>query len=157
MSVDKDVEILRHIPLFSEIEPAKLRLMAFTAERVTFDGGHVLFRQGEPGDVAYVVLEGTTDVVIETPDGPRKVSDSQHNYIVGEIAMLIDVPRTATVVATSDLVTLRLTRDLFFKFMADLPKAAMEIMRVLAGHAQHTAIARGEVWRDLGEKSRATG
>ena len=144
MSVDDDVEILRQIPVFSDIPAGKLKLMAFAAERVSFPKGHELFRQGDQGDVAYVVLSGNTDVFIETPNGPQKIVTDQHNAIVGEIAMLIDVPRTATVVATSDLVCLKLTKALFFQLVAELPKVAVEIIRVLAQHAQHTAIARGE-------------
>ena len=155
MSVDDDVEILRHIPLFSEIPPAKLKLMAFAAERVSFSKGDTLFRQGDLGDVAYVVLNGHTDVVIDTPDGPHKLVEDEHNAIVGEIAMLIDVPRTATVVATSDLACLKLTKALFFQLVAELPKVAVEIIRVLAQHAQHTAIARGEPIESLDTDDKA--
>ena len=149
MSVDDDVEVLRQIPVFSDIPLTKLKLMAFAAERVSFHTGQELFRQGQLGDVAYVVLSGNADVVIETPSGPLKVVDNKHVPIVGEIAMLIDVPRTATVVATSDLVCLKLTKALFFQLVAELPKVAVEIIRVLAQHAQHTAIARGEPIEDL--------
>ena len=157
MSVDDDVEILRHIPIFSDIPVGKLKLMAFAAERMTFDKGQTIFRQGELGDVAYVVLSGNTDVMIDTPEGPHRVVQDQHNAIVGEIAMLIDVPRTATVVATSDLVCLKLTKALFFQLVAELPKVAVEIIRVLAQHAQHTAIARGEPIEELetGDKAPA--
>ena len=144
MSVDDDVEVLRQIPVFSDIPAGKLKLMAFAAERVSFQKGQELFRQGEQGDVAYVVLSGKTDVVIDTPSGPLKVVEDEHVPIVGEIAMLIDVPRTASVIATSELVCLQLTKALFFQLVAELPKAAVEIIRVLTQHAQHTAIARGE-------------
>ena len=155
MSVEDDVEVLRQIPIFSEIAVGKLKLMAFAAERVTFQKGHELFRQGEPGDVAYVVLQGNTDVIIDTPSGPYKVVEDQYNPIVGEIAMLIDVPRTATVIATEDLVCLKLTKPLFFELVAELPKVAVEIIRVLAQHAQHTAIARGEPIEELGQGQEA--
>lgn len=153
MSVDDDVEVLRQIPVFSEIPAGKLKLMAFAAERVSFATGHELFRQGDQGDVAYVVLQGKTDVVIATPSGPRKIVENQYNPIVGEIAMLIDVPRTATVIATEDLVCLKLTKALFFELVAELPRVAVEIIRVLAQHAQHTAIARGEPIEALAAES----
>ena len=157
MSVDDDVEVLRQIPLFSDIQPGKLKLMAFAAERVSFQNGHTLFRQGEQGDVAYVVLDGKTDVLIDTPKGPLKVVEDKYNPIVGEIAMLIDVPRTATVIATSDLVCLKLTKALFFELVAELPKVAVEIIRVLAQHTQQTAIARGEPIEELAQDKEASG
>ena len=149
MSVDDDVEVLRQIPVFSDIPASKLKLMAFAAERVSFQKGQELFRQGDRGEVAYVVLSGNTDVVINTPSGPLTVVEDEHIPVVGEIAMLIDVPRTATVVATSDLVCLKLTKALFFQLVAELPKVAVEIIRVLAQHAQQNAIARGEPIEEL--------
>ena len=50
MSIKEEVEVLRNIPLFSKIEPAKLKLLAFTSERMTFESGQTLFQKGEPGD-----------------------------------------------------------------------------------------------------------
>ena len=46
MSLQEEVEILRRIPLFAQIEPSKLKLLAFTSERVAFDAGHTLFQIG---------------------------------------------------------------------------------------------------------------
>ena len=63
MSIDQEVEILRRIPIFAKIEPAKLKLMAFASERVTYKPGQALFRQGERGEAAFIVLQGTADVL----------------------------------------------------------------------------------------------
>ena len=64
--------------------------------------------------------------------GPIKVASVGRNDIIGEIAILLDVPRTATVQATSDLQTLKITKDLFFRMVTDFPEMGVEIMRVLA-------------------------
>jgi len=61
MSLQEDVERLRSIPLFAKIEPSKLKLLAFTAQRVTFNSGENLFRQGDVGDAAYIITSGTAD------------------------------------------------------------------------------------------------
>ena len=58
MTLQQDVEVLRRIPLFAKIEPAKLKLLAFTSEHLEFAPGEPLCRQGEPGDSAYIVLDG---------------------------------------------------------------------------------------------------
>jgi CRP-like cAMP-binding protein len=58
--------------------------------------------------------------------------------IVGEIAILVDIPRTATVTATSDLTTLKITKDLFFRMITDFPEMGVEIMRVLAQRLEQT-------------------
>ena len=56
-TLQKDVEVLRGIPLFSRIEPAKLKLLAFTSEHLEFRAGDTLCRQGDPGDAALRIAE----------------------------------------------------------------------------------------------------
>ena len=99
MSLNKDVEVLRNIPLFAKIDPTKLKLLAFTSERLQYLSGDELFHQGDDGDAAYVILEGEADILVDTPKGSIKVARLGKNDIIGEIAVLCDVPRTATVVA----------------------------------------------------------
>lgn len=138
MSINEEVELLRRIPLFAKIEPAKLKLLAFTSQRITYKPGDVVFRQGDPGDAAYVIFGGEADVMVDTPTGPLTVARLKQNDFVGEIAILCDVPRTATVQAASELVTLRITKDLFFRLVTDFPQIAIEIMRVLAQRLERT-------------------
>ena len=141
MTLQKDVEVLRGIPLFAKIEPAKLKLLAFTSEHIEFAPGETLCRQGEPGDSAYIVLEGEADVLVETPGGPVRVATVGRNDIVGEIAILCDVPRTATVQATTRLVALRVSKDGFFNLVTQFPQIAVEIMSELASR-QHVTTQR---------------
>lgn len=138
MSLNEEVEALRRIPLFAKIEPAKLKLLAFTSQRMIYKPGDVLFHQGDPGDAAYVIFGGEADVTVNTAAGPLTVAHLKQNDFVGEIAILCDVPRTATVTAVSELVTLRITKDLFFRLINDFPQIAIEIMRVLAQRLERT-------------------
>ncbi|MEE8273787.1 MAG: Crp/Fnr family transcriptional regulator [Alphaproteobacteria bacterium] len=132
MSLQEDVERLRKIPLFAKIEPSKLKLLAFTSQRLTFNSGEHLCRQGEPGDSAYIIIDGTADVVVETPRGPMIVATVGKNDFVGEIAILCDVPRTATVTAKTKLTTMRIDKELFFQLVCQFPQMSVEIMRELA-------------------------
>ncbi|MBT5414026.1 MAG: Crp/Fnr family transcriptional regulator [Rhodospirillaceae bacterium] len=138
MSLNEEVELLRQIPLFSNVEPAKLKLLAFTSERVTFGPGQMMVQQGDIGDAAYIIIEGDADILIDTPDGPIKVATVGRNAIIGEIAILCDVPRTATVQAKTQLITLRITKDLFFRLVNEFPQMAVEIMRELARRLERT-------------------
>jgi CRP-like cAMP-binding protein len=138
MSIDQEVEILRRIPIFAKIEPATLKHMAFASERVTYKPGQVLFRQGERGDAAFIVLKGSADVLINGSDGPLRVATLSENEIIGEIAILCDIPRTATVQAETELTTLRITTDLFFRMLMDFPEMGVEVMRVLAHRLEQT-------------------
>ena len=138
MALNEEVEALRAIPLFQRIEPSKLRLLAFTSERVNFRPGDLVVREGDIGDAAYIVLEGTAEVLVETPQGPLKVADLGRNDIIGEIAILIDVPRTATVRTAEAMTALRISKELFFRLVAEFPQMAVEIMRELAQRLDKT-------------------
>lgn len=138
MSIDQEVEILRRIPIFSQIDAAKLKLMAFASERLTYKAGQTLFKQGEMGDAAYIVLAGTADILVDTPDGPLRVAQLAENEIIGEIAILCDIPRTASVEAATELTTLKITKELFFRMVMDFPEMGVEVMRVLAHRLEQT-------------------
>src|SRR4029077_15013133 len=103
----------RRIPLFSQIEPPKLKLIAFTSERVAFDAGHTLFRQGDAANAAYIIIEGKAEVIVEGAGGPVVVAVLGPNDFFGEIAILCDVPRTASVRADTGLTPPRPPRHCF--------------------------------------------
>jgi CRP-like cAMP-binding protein len=132
MSIDDEVAVLRRIPLFAHIEPRKLKLLAFTSERLTFEPGQIVFNQGAEGDAAYVIIDGCADIVVDAPSGPTSLAQVERDAIVGEIAILCDVPRTATVKALTRLETLRIDKDQLLRMLREFPEIAVEIMRVLA-------------------------
>ena len=157
MSLTKDVEVLRNIPLFAKVEPAKLKLLAFTSERLQYMSGDALFRQGDYGDAAYIILDGEADILVDTPKGAVKVASLGRNDIIGEIAILCDVPRTATVVAHSDLETLRVSKDGFFHLVTQFPQVGIEVMSELASRLHHTTQALTVARAKLDELDRDNG
>jgi CRP/FNR family transcriptional regulator, cyclic AMP receptor protein len=132
MSLQQEVDLLKRVPLFARIEPSKLKLLAFTSERLTFQAGQMLMKQGDVGDSAYVILDGKADILIDTPNGPLKIAELSKNAFVGDMAILCDVPRTATVTATEPVTTLKISKDLFFRLVTEFPQMSVEIMRELA-------------------------
>ena len=139
MSLNDEVELLRQVPIFANIEPAKLKLLAFTSERLTFRKGLDLCVQGDPGDAAFIIIEGEADIIINMDNGDSKtVSKIGKHQIVGEISILCDVPRTATVRASSDVVVLRISKDLFFRLVSEFPQMAVQILRELAARLEST-------------------
>ena len=138
MSLNDEVDLLKKIPLFAKIEPSKLKLLAFTSERLTFQPGELLCRQGDPGDTAYIILDGRADVLVDTPGGQISVAKLGKNDLVGEMAILIDIPRTATVKAIDTVATLAISKDLFFRMVTEFPQMGVEIMRELAHRLENT-------------------
>ena len=138
MSINQEVELLRNIPLFAKIEPSKLKLLAFTSERLTYQPDQVLCRHGDMGDAAYIIIEGEAAVRIAAASGDIEVARLGAGDVVGEIAILCDVPRTATVSAVDRVTTLKITKELFFRLINEFPQIAIEIMRELAARLERT-------------------
>jgi len=119
-----EIQMLKRVPFFSEMEPSKLKLLAFASDRVSYHAGDVLFRQG--------------DVLVDSPSGTLKVAEMTGNAIVGEIAILCDSVRTATVRASTNVEALRIGKEQFFKLMSDFPDITIKVMRVLAERLTQT-------------------
>jgi len=154
MSIHEEVEMLRKIQLFAKVEPAKLKLLAFTSERAVFEAEEVLFHQGDQADAAYIIVAGEVAVDVESPGGGRtRVARLGRDEIVGDMGIIGDMPRTATVTAIGRTTTLKITKDLFFRLLTDFPTMAVELMRVLALRLEHT----NALLRECRDKLAATG
>ena len=136
--LEHEVEALRRVPLFAGVEPMKLKLLAFASERIEFSPGQELVRQGEHGKAAYVLLSGEADVFVRSGDAEMKVASLTGNEFIGEISILCDVPRTATVRATSTVQTLRIEKDHFFELVENSPSIGVQMMRILASRLART-------------------
>lgn len=144
MTLDTEVSSLRQVPLFREVEPSRLKLLAFTSERVHFEAGQELFAQGDTSDAAYLLLEGSASVSIAGPQGPFRLALLGANALVGEMGILADQPRSATVAAEEATTALRIDRDVFLELLAQFPKLSIAVMRELALRLEQTnqALAR---------------
>jgi CRP/FNR family cyclic AMP-dependent transcriptional regulator len=158
MSLAQEYDVLRRVPFFAEIEPAKLKLLAFMSERVGFDPGKTVCHQGDQADAAYLIIEGEADVILEGPAGPITVATLGRNEILGEIGILCNAPRNATVQAKTRLVCLRILKEPFLRMVREFPNMAVAIMRELAQRLEATnnqlRTARAEV-RKLRESTGA--
>jgi CRP/FNR family cyclic AMP-dependent transcriptional regulator len=141
MSLANDAEVLSNIPLFAKVNPTKLKLLAFTGERLEYPSGDELFHQDDYGDAAYVILDGEADILVDTPRKAIKIATLGKNDIIGEIAILCDVPRSATVVARGKLHTLRVSKEWFFHLVTEFPEVGLEVMSALAAKLQRTTQA----------------
>ena len=138
MSLLQEFELLRQIPFFADMEPARLKLLAFMSQRVAYDANKIVFSQGDTADAAYLIIEGEADIIVDTPTGPVTIATLGANDIVGEMAILCDVPRTATVRAKTRLVALRIAKEPFLRMVREFPAMAVSIMRELAHRLELT-------------------
>lgn len=127
-----ETKFLRELPLFANLDSSKLRLLAFTSDRKTYEPGEIVVKQGDAGDAAFVVLDGEAEVVLEGVNGEETILYVMgRGQVVGELAMLCDTPRSATVRARTALTALRLNRDVFVELARQDPYFSFEMTRDL--------------------------
>ena len=133
-----EVEVLAKIPLFSGMDRSKLKFLAFTSERLFFDAGEILFRQGELGDKAFIIVEGTAEVVLETETGDKRLAMIGKNELYGELALLCDAPRAATVRGETPLTVLGISKEVFVRLIEDDPEVSANVTRAVAARLEGT-------------------
>jgi len=138
MSLAQEAELVRQVPILSRLEPAAQKMLCFASERVVFQPGEVLFRQGESADAAYIVLEGDVEIMVWTAGGSLLINRIGPHEILGETGMFGDLPRSATAVAKARIEALRVPSDLFRRMLHSSPDAALHLSHVLAQRLART-------------------
>jgi CRP/FNR family transcriptional regulator, cyclic AMP receptor protein len=132
VDVFQEAEMLRNVPLFGGLSPAQLKLLAFTGSVLRFQPGEILMKRGDRADSAFVILEGTVDVVGETKNGEFVIATQGRNAVVGEMGVISDAPRSATVRARDAVRALRISGDVFLRLACESPQRALYVMRQLS-------------------------
>ena len=138
MTLETEVQALRQVPMFRGIDPARLKLLAFTSERVHFASQQRFFAQGDVADAAYLILEGEAVVLLEGGPEPIRLAVLGTNALVGEMGILADQPRSATISAETPTTALRIDRRVFLELLGQFPQIAIAVMRELAHRLEQT-------------------
>jgi len=123
-STAKSVEMLRRVPLFSTLSDRQLRSVIGQAKEVSFPAGREICKQGETGVGMHVVLEGQTKVQINGRTR-RKLGPGA---FFGEIALLDGGPRTASVIAETDVHTISIPHWNFRGLLKEQPPLALKML-----------------------------
>jgi hypothetical protein len=126
---DAEIAVLRGVPMLRQLPVPSIEHLARQLRRSTVPAGTVVVRQGDPGDAFYVIVDGRADVV----GGGTVVRTLDAGDSFGEIALLRDVPRTATVRARSDLAVFVLGRDPFLDAVTGFRARSDVASEVVAG------------------------
>ncbi len=136
MSLTEELEAIKRIPLFCKVDPARLKLLAFTSERLTFGDGQYFFHLGDDGDAAYIILEGEAEVLAGEKE--ELIAKLGANELIGEIGMLCSQPRSASVRAVATVTALRIPKDVFMPMLTEFPGMALEVTIELAHRLERT-------------------
>ena len=125
--------LLRRISLFEGLDPEDLQRIADTSEERLFDDGETLIREGEVGHELIVIVSGSVRVTQATPDGgEREIRRYDAGEHIGELAVLRERPRAATVVAVGAVRGLVISGDALKSILRERPGAAMAMLATLA-------------------------
>ncbi len=128
------------IPLFSGLPRRDVLRVLSQAQWFCLPGGWTLLREGDPAHAVHVVLAGRLGALVNGPDGGREaIGEVGAGEIVGEMAMLSGMPRSATLVALRDTELLRLPRSVFEELLHRHPRTMRQVGRVLAERLNHAA------------------
>ena len=144
---------LHEVPLFSEMDEQEVSGIRAIMEEMKFKAGQVILREGELGNLFYVITEGRAEITIRDAGGADLVlHEAGPGDFFGELSMLTSEPRSARVRAMEDLTTLALERDDFFEFLRTHTHAAIDVMVELGGRLrENDRIFRSMVSRNVNE------
>lgn len=132
---DAKIELLKSVPLFAGCSKNELRQLAKVADELDLREGTVLTREGRPGREFFVLIDGTAAV---TKKG-KKIADLGPGDWLGEIALITESPRTATVTATSPVDVLVITDRRFRSVVETMPSIALKVLARVGERLSHDA------------------
>ena len=135
MTIEDDIAFLERVPALAILGREALRILAIGSENRYVHEGVALFGEGEDADSAYVVQEGSFDLIAngggETVIGP--------GALIGELALVTEMKRPTSAVAREPSSVVRITRQLFLKMLESDPAAASRMRDALAARVNQTA------------------
>jgi HEAT repeat protein len=126
------VLFLRKVRLFGELTPVDLKHVATSAIEHLYPDREVIAEQGELGDEMHIVVSGEIRVVLGSErEAPVEVAKRRSGDCVGEMAIVSEEPRMASLLAEGDVRTLSIDRSRFQRILRERPEASLAVIRVL--------------------------
>ena len=133
---DAKIELLKGVPLFAGCSKSELQRIAALADELDLAEGATLIREGETGREFIVVADGSVRVT----RGGKTLRELGSGDFIGEIALVADVPRTATVTATSPVRLLVVTDRAFRSVLEQMPSIATKVLQSLGERLHADAV-----------------
>jgi CRP-like cAMP-binding protein len=124
-------ETLRTVPLFEGLQPKQLKSLAKWTHTRTYQPGQVIVRQGDLGLGLYIIQSGRVRVTLDTPSGPRELRIMGSGESFGELSLLDNNPRSATVTAIEPTTAVLLDKGQFLAELRTYPEIALAILPVV--------------------------
>ena len=125
---NRKIDLIRHVPLFSGCSKKELERISMIADEIDFRSGKTLIKEGASGREFFVLAEGTAEISRKG----KRIDTAGPGEFFGEMALLTDQPRNATVTTTSDVDALVITASSFRSLVESNPLIALKVMRAVA-------------------------
>lgn len=133
LEIDARVELLKSVPLFSSLHSVDLTQIGLITQERLFADGALIARQGDPGSELFVIASGHVSVVVACDDGAENiVAQRGRGDCVGEMAIVHQEIRMASLVAVGEVLILVLSQDNFRTIMRNRPDTSIAVTRTLA-------------------------
>jgi CRP-like cAMP-binding protein len=136
----KRVLFLRKVPLFAELTPSDLSCVAKAAEENLYPGGELIAAQGEPGGEMHVVVSGEIEVGVADSDDRLDLARRGPWEVVGEMSVITEKPRMASLIAVGDVRTLSIDQERFERILAERPEVSLAVMRQLCARLEQRSV-----------------
>lgn len=139
MTLEADITCLRELPLFREMPLARLKLVALMGERLRFPAGETIVSDQERLDGVYVILQGDVEFSQRRDDGGGRRFQKEAGSIIGDVSLLSGKQFLGKVSAGTDVLALRIPKDLFFEMLQTVPEFSLAVSRDLADRVARLA------------------
>jgi CRP-like cAMP-binding protein len=140
LSLMERLVYLRRAPLFTELSPADLKRIAEIAHEHFYTDGELIAAKGDPGDEMYIIVAGEVRVVSTTEDGDgREIARRKPGGVVGEMSIISQEPRMASLIASGDVRTLTIEQKQFEGILRERPETRLAVLRVLCERLQEAS------------------
>jgi CRP-like cAMP-binding protein len=127
------IDLLVYIPLFDQLEADELEIAEKYMNLIEINKDEVLFKEGEKGNYVCFIVDGTLDVVKQSATGESiTITELSRGHSIGEMSVMGDFFRSATVKAQTETKLFILTRENFELIMEHYPKTGIKILRGIA-------------------------
>lgn len=141
LSMLERVMFLRKVPMFGELPPEDLKRIAEVATEHAYPDGEVIAEEGEGGDEMHIVVTGAIRVLTRRGTGETEIARREPGEFVGEMAIIDDAPRMASLVCDGTVRTLSLHRRNFVRILRERPDVSLGVMRNLCDRLRSVSSA----------------
>jgi CRP-like cAMP-binding protein len=134
-----DVTSLQRIPMFKDVDTAKLKLIVLASQRASYRIGDRLLTEGERADSVFIILEGKANVMRNDGSGDVQIAQVEGGAVVGEMGVVLDKPYSGTITAETAVTVLRIDKRTFLDLLTQVPQFSLALIRELANRLLETS------------------